>query len=180
MPEERQKRKEADAPRRGTGLRPLAASLGGVAKRAFGRRGFAEAGLITDWASIVGPELAAACQPERLSFPPGKREGGTLRILVAGGVATELQHMEPMVLDRINGHFGYRAVTRLTLVHNPAGAGKRSRLGGTATRGDATPDVQALQRLDERISIVEDPEIRAALARIGRAILEERARGNKD
>ena len=114
MPEHRRKGNG-----RGGGPRPLAASLGALSKRALGRRGFAEAGLITEWDAIVGPELAAASQPDRLTFPPGRRDGGTLRLTVAGPVATELQHLEPVVIERINGYFGYRAVERILLVQGP-------------------------------------------------------------
>ena len=124
MPEHRQK-----GNRRGGGPRPLAASLGALSKRALGRRGFAEAGLITEWDTIVGPELAAASRPDRLTFPPGRRDGGTLRLTVAGPVATELQHLEPVVRERINGYFGYRAVERIQLVHGT--------IRRPAARGDA-------------------------------------------
>lgn len=180
MPEDVPTRKVADSDRRGNGPRPLAAALGRLATRALGRRGFAEAGLITDWAAIVGPELAATCQPDRLSFPPGKREGGALRILVAGGAATELQHLEPVVLERINSHFGYRAVARLVLAQGPAHRSRRKSGGRTVPKvaGDLAPEAQ--QRLDERLAAVGDPEIRAALTRLGRAILGEDARRGRD
>lgn len=179
MPEERQKRKGGDAERRASGPRPLAAPLGEVSKRALGRRGFAEAGLVTDWGAIVGPELAAVCQPERLTFPPGKREGGTLRILVSGGVATELQHMEPLVLERINGHFGYRAVARLVLVHGTATTRERKSRRRAAARSAGPPDPEARKRIDRGVSSVDDPEIRAALMRLGRAILDQRRDGGE-
>ena len=55
------------------GLRALAAALPAIAGKAFGRRGFAEAGIITDWAAIVGPALAAESLPVKLSFPRGQR-----------------------------------------------------------------------------------------------------------
>ncbi len=165
MPENRQK-----GNRRGGGPRPLAASLGALSKRALGRRGFAEAGLITEWAAIVGPELAAASRPDRLSFPPGRRDGATLRLTVAGPVATELQHLEPVVIERINGYFGYRAVERIVLVHGTVRAAAR----GVET-GEAKPariaDPAALARLEVTLEAVEDPDMRAALHRLGRAVL---------
>lgn len=179
MPEDRQKRKEAGQDRHGGGPRPLAASVGTVSKRALGKRGFAEAGLITGWEAIVGPELAVSCRPERLSFPPGKREGGTLRVVVAGGIATELQHMEPVVLDRINGHFGYRAVARLTLVHGVVEAPRRKSSSRMETVHDDGPQRDDRGRLGEELSRVDDPEIRDALARLGRAILGERKRNSE-
>lgn len=160
--------------RRSGAPRPLSATIGGVARRALGKRGFAEAGLITDWESIVGRELAAASQPEQLSFPPGRRNGGTLKIRVAGGVATEIQHLEPVILERINGHFGYAAVARLVLLHAPlANSGTkqdgRSKPGPTAR----PPDSGRVAEIESHLAKVDDPEIRAALARLGRAMLAD-------
>ena len=172
MPEDREKRKGSDDTRHGNGPRPLAASVGGLARRALGKTGMATAGLLTEWPAIVGPELAAACRPDRLSFPPGQRDGGTLRVLVSGGFATELQHLQPLVLERINGHFGYRAVERLALVNaapSPAPAAKRT------PPPRRPPDPAALQAFSEEAERVEDPEIRAALMRLGRAMLEDAA-----
>ena len=105
--------------KRGGAPRPLSANIPDITKKTLGKRGLAEGGLITDWVRIVGPDLASSCQPERLAHPPRERSGGTLHIRVYGGAATELQHLEPLVLERINGHFGYRAVAKLRLIHAP-------------------------------------------------------------
>ncbi len=165
MPEHRQKGNG-----RGGGPRPLAASLGALSKRALGRRGFSEAGLITEWDAVVGPELAAASQPDRLTFPPGRRDGGTLRLTVAGPVATELQHLEPVVIERINGYFGYRAVERVLLVNGTVRAPARRATADPASPARAV-DPAALARLETSLERVEDPDIRAALHRLGRAVL---------
>ena len=167
MPDHRQK---GNGQRRGGGPRPLAASLGALSKRALGRRGFAEAGLITGWDAIVGPELAAASRPDRLTFPPGRRDGGTLRLTVAGPVATELQHLQPVVIERINGYFGYRAVERIVLVNGTVRPATR-RAGSESAGPARTADPAALARLETGLEEVEDPDIRAALQRLGRAVL---------
>jgi hypothetical protein len=158
--------------KRGGGPRPLAASVGGVAKRALGRRGFAEGGLISDWRAVVGPELAASCWPDRLSFPPGKKDGGTLRIRVAGGFATELQHLVPQVLERVNGHFGYRAIDRISILQAPADAPATPRRT-TEQPPDRRPEPGRAGDLEAALTGVEDPDIRAALARLGRAMISD-------
>lgn len=179
MPETGTKRKEAA--RRGGAPRPLAATIGGLARQALGKRGFAEAGLITDWEAIVGRALAATSQPDRLSFPPGRRDGGTLKIRVGGGAATELQHLEPMILERINGHFGYRAVERLVLIQAPLGTAGAAKNNRKKTRPpDRAPDPARIAELESGLACVEDPEIRAALARLGRAMLADRDPGGHD
>jgi hypothetical protein len=159
--------------RRGGGPRALATNVPGITKKTFGKRGLAEGGLISDWARIVGPDLASSCQPERLAHPPRERSGGTLHIRVHGGAATELQHLEPLILERINGHFGYRAVARLRLVHAPLTPFLTDEPDESPVPAPLNPDQQA--NLDTIVAEIDDPELRAAMARIGGAILARSA-----
>lgn len=98
----------------------MADMVEGLAKTAFKKRGFAESRMLADWPSIVGPMLAKVSQPQSLNFPVGLRDNGTLCIRVdAGGWATEIQHLEPIILDKIATYFGYRAVARLSITQAP-------------------------------------------------------------
>lgn len=177
MPGDREQGKMTAEVRRGGGPRALATAVGGLAKRTVGKRGFAEAGLITAWEGIVGPELAFSCWPDRLTFPPGRRDGGSLRIRAAGGVALELQHMEPQLLERINGHFGYRAVERISIVNAPPA---KTHAAATPRPKDTAPaDPRKRAAIETAVATVEDPEIRDALARLGRAMISD-SRGGRE
>ncbi|UCH73784.1 MAG: DUF721 domain-containing protein [Rhodospirillales bacterium] len=170
-----------DGGKRGGGPRPLAATLGGIAGRTLGRRGFAEGGLIADWRAVVGPELAASCWPDRIRFPRGRTSGGELRIRVAGGLATELQHLVPQLLERINGHFGYRAIDRITILQAPPDAAMAARARARARPpGNAKTPGADDESLAAALAAVDDPEIRAALARLGRAMISEGHRDRGD
>ena len=105
--------------RRRSGPLPLAALLPRLTRKALGKFGFSYIGLITDWATIVGPDIARLSAPEKLSFPRNKRDSGVLRLKAEGGAALEIQHLEPQILDRINTYFGYRAVMRLHIINGP-------------------------------------------------------------
>ena len=172
MAGDRTQAKGGSGNRRGGGPRPLAATVDNVAKRSLGRRGFAEGGLIADWRAVVGPDLAASCWPDRLSFPPGKKEDGTLRIRVAGGFAIELQHLVPQVLERVNGHFGYRAIARVSILQAPPAHVTAPRQAAK-TRPDTGPEAVEEGDLQAALSAVADPDIRAALARLGRAMISD-------
>ena len=74
-------------------------------------QGLAGSRIVSDWASIVGAQLAAHTLPEKLSFPQGKKTSGTLVISTENGFATELQHMQPQILERLASYFGYQAIT---------------------------------------------------------------------
>ncbi len=148
-------------PKRARGPRALAAVLPKVTKPLFGARGFVEAGVLTDWPDIVGRPLADHTCPERL---------GVDRVLVvrveSGGGALELRHLEPVVLERIAGYFGYRAVTRLALVQGPLPARPAPR-----RRSPRALDAAEEATLDARLSDAGDPDLRAALERLGRAVI---------
>ena len=105
----------------------IAATLPRVTRKILGRHGLAEGGLVADWASIVGATIAGCSLPLRLSFTGGERREGTLHVRVSGALALELQHLEPQVLERINGYFGYRAVGRLKIHQGPVPVERRTR-----------------------------------------------------
>ncbi len=89
------------------------------------RRGFVQTELLMRWPGIVGPEIAAYCCPEKLTDSAGRNfetEGAILTIRVDGGAATELQHLEPQLIERINRYFGYIAVKRIKLVQGSFGS----------------------------------------------------------
>jgi hypothetical protein len=132
----------------------------------FGKRGLADGRIVAEWAEIAGPLLAGASLPERIAYPTGERIDGTLHLKVApGGLATEIQHVEPLLIERINGHFGYRAVARLRLVQGP--------LPPPPPTPEPLPplDAEAEARLAETLAGVADTALRARLESLGRAVL---------
>ncbi len=146
--------------------------LPSVTAKAIGRRGFTQGVLLNDWPAIVGAGLAAVSQPEKLVFPRGERIGGVLHIRVSGGVALELQHLEPLVIERINGHFGYGAVARLRLVHAPIPRPREAKpRAARRTAGPIDPGREAM--LQDLLGGVEDEGLRAALERLGTAVLRQ-------
>lgn len=91
----------------------IAFALKAVTENINRKRGFVGLGIINDWPTIVGSRLANKTLPEKLT------KNGTLRIRVDGPIATEIQHMEPQILDKVAVYFGYRAVHRLSIVQGP-------------------------------------------------------------
>ncbi len=167
-------------------MRALGAAVARITAPAFRRRGFAEAGILTDWPHIVGSQLATQTEPEKLSFARGKRVDGTLQIRVSGAWATELQHLAPQVIERVNSYFGYRAVDRLAILQaplsqtaatGPAPLGERS---GKGRQEKAQPALAkpalAQPALDSGASNVENAELRRALISLGAAVKDRPGR----
>ncbi len=151
--------------RRGGGLRRLPDLLRRVLEPAARRRGLAEAKLLTEWPTVVGPLLASRCHPIRLS-PRTNGPGGVLVLHVAGAAALELQHSEPQILERINGYFGYGAVARLRLIQAPL---PRSRAGPLPPPGRVVSAAEESE-IAEVVREIRDPDLRAALRELGRAL----------
>lgn len=99
--------------------RAIGSLVGKPARAALVKRGFAQADILSNWLSIVGPNLADNSSPEKLNYSKKSNNEATLRVRVAPGWAPEFQHFEPLIIDRINSFFGYRAVARLQLIQAP-------------------------------------------------------------
>ena len=159
--------------RRGpTGMRSIAAPLSAVGRPVLKRRGLAGGRIVAEWPEIVGATLAACSCPERLSQP---RDGGpgVLKIRVDGPLAIELQHLEPVVIERINGYFGYRAVERLSMVRGPLPPRRDD-----APAAPPAADTAALKKAADRTAGIEDEALREALTSLGGHVLS-RGRGSE-
>ena len=152
--------------------RPLAELIEACIGPAFARQGFASTDILAAWPDIVGARLARACQPVRLEFPRGRRgsdreappEPGTLVVRVEGVMALELQHLAPVVVERINAHYGWRCVGRLALRQGPV-AGARPR-----GRSAAPLDPARRVRVARAVAGIGEEPLRAALDRLGTAV----------
>ena len=104
------------------GARQAAGDRGGgalIAGLALGKRGLrrgAAGGAIPRRSSARDWPRGSAREVE---LPRGERRDGTLHLQVAPGLALEVQHREPVLVERINAFFGYRAVARLALKQGP-------------------------------------------------------------
>jgi hypothetical protein len=92
---------------------------------------------------------------------------------VSGALALELQHLEPQVLERINGYFGYRAVGRLKIYQGP--------VPGPPTPHPPPappPTAEAEAEIGDLLSSVEDDGLREALRGLGHSLRSAPRRGS--
>lgn len=148
----------------------LASAVRRVTAPVFGKRGLADGAIVADWPLIVGEMLAKRSAPQRIAYQAGKHTDGLLHLRVeSGGLATELQHLEPVVVERINGYFGYRAVAALRFQNGPLPRReeKPSRAPRALTQAEETTLADCLGR-------VSDEKLRERLDALGRAVLGRR------
>ena len=152
---------------RSFGAKPLSVLLSDVFTDAYAKQGFAARELVTRWAEIAGPEIAAHCEPLKMQWPrpvEGQpQEPATLVLRVEGPMALEIQHSSDVILQRVNRFFGWSAVGRLALRQAPLT--RRS-----PRTHPFAPDAKAVAEVESTLSSVEDADLRAALARLGAAI----------
>src|SRR5215207_2113874 len=143
-----------DRPRRGL-ARSAGELLGDISGAACKKFGFVQASVVSRWAEIVGERYGKVSLPESIRFPAGKKSGGTLTLLVEGAHAPLIQHLGPMIIERVNRFFGYAAIARIVFRQGrvPATAPKRSRPQPAPVPGE----------LGEGLRAVADPELRACL-----------------
>jgi hypothetical protein len=147
------------------GPRPFAQDASALLRHHLQARGFAQVELVTRWPEIAGAGLAEHCFPYRLSA--GGASGAALTLMADDRAALELQHQTPKLIDKINAYFGSAVVSKIKVVSGdipkPVSLPARPRPLSASEESD----------LERRVSEVEDPDLRAALARLGRHALAE-------
>jgi hypothetical protein len=147
--------------------KPLSTLLNDVFSDVYARQGFAARELVTRWAEIAGPEIAAHAEPLKMQWPrpvEGQpQEPATLVLRVEGPMALEIQHSADVILERVNRFFGWSAVGRLALRQAPLSRRERP-------RPRRKPDPDAVAKVEKTLAAVEDEDLRAALARLGASI----------
>lgn len=107
--------------RKNPDLIPLSRNISPLTKNLFGKKGFVEADILTNWDKIVGQELAEYSFPLKIDFKREQKNNGTICLQVpSGAFALEIQHREKYILERINAYFGYNAVSGLKIIQNSA------------------------------------------------------------
>ena len=147
--------RDAETPRRGY-ARAAGDIAGEVSGMAFKRFGFVQGAVVSRWKEIVGERYARVSLPESIRFPAGKKSGGTLSLLVEGAHAPLMQHLAPMIVEKVNRFFGYEAVARIVF-----------RQGRVADAVPARPQRQSPAPvpadLGDGLRTIADDELRACL-----------------
>ncbi len=142
----------------GTGPVAVGRFIAPIAGKTLSRGGTQMAGLLSQWAAISGPSLAAYTVPEKMTRAvpepgsDGKTPPSVLHLKVDPVKALEVQYAVPQLIERINRALGYKAVAGIRLVQAPmrvrakavppkpalppksAAADKESRLGSALAR----------------------------------------------
>jgi hypothetical protein len=157
------KPKQDDQPRSGR-ARAAGDIIGDVGGAAFKRFGFVQHSIVSRWTEIVGERYGRVSSPESIRFPAGRKSGGVLTLLVEGAHAPLIQHLAPLIIERVNRFFGYAAIDRIVFRQGkpPAPAERPQR-----------PDLRPVPKeIGEGLRQIADPELRAGLESLAARISE--------
>lgn len=164
------------APRRSTtrGFKRTATLLNEQIRRAGESRGFAVTRVLTHWAEIAGPEIAAIARPVKIGY--GRTGfGATLTVLTTGAQAPMLEMQKDRLRERVNAAYGYNAISRVRITQTaPTGfAEGQARFEAPAPAQPAEPSPEICRDATQTAGEVADDGLRAALERLGRNVLSK-------
>jgi len=149
------KGKVTEEPERSCRARAAGDLVGEVGGQSFRKFGFVQSAVVSRWSEIVGERYARVSSPESIRFPAGRKSSGALTLLVEGAHAPLVQHLAPMIIERVNRFFGYAAIDRIIFKQ-----GRTPRPAAPAQRPQLAP-VPA--ELGEGLREIADPGLRACL-----------------
>lgn len=154
----------SDPPRRRRGFERASTLIGRELRSPAEKRGFAEGKLLTHWAEIAGPEIAAVALPVKIKH--GRGFGGTLVLLTTGSQAPLLEMQKDRIIDRVNACYGYHAIKDVIVTQTaPTGfAEGQVAFGGPQPTKPTEPDPERLARAQAGLDRITDPGLKEALA----------------
>jgi hypothetical protein len=158
-------------------MQPVGKHFTKIADKAYARHGAAWAGLLSSWATIVGDDLAAISEPDKIRWPGHRgtqqtgrskhqKIGGVLTIKVAYGRALEIQHTAPQIIDRINAYYGYSAIAQLKITQGKIAKPEKQSKVVLPPLAD-----NQKQALENQIGDIADDGLKGALSRLARGVL---------
>ncbi|MFC3691005.1 DciA family protein [Chenggangzhangella methanolivorans] len=143
---------------------------------AAARQGFAGAEIVSRWAEIVGPELAAVSAPQKLGVParaPAQDPDAappraTLTVRAEGAFALEIQHRSAEILERVNAHLGWPCVGQVKIRQGPVAELRRRK---PVPPRPPEPTAEERGRVETATATIEDEGLADALRRLGGAAL---------
>lgn len=147
-------------------MKPIGRIVEKIANSTLKTKGFSSAKVMLEWDKIVGLDFAKFGYPEKVVFPYMKRSNATLYIVCSSAGSMFFEYQSPMIIDRINTYFGYKAISKLRyrvdqLVEKPTDkAYKKISVENTEISA-------SIKKITENI---DDEELRDLLNRLGSAI----------
>lgn len=162
--------------RRKRGFERTSTLLTARIRKAGEARGFAVARLLTHWEEIAGADTAGIARPVKVSYGREGGFGATLVLLTTGANAPMLEMQKEKIRDKVNGVYGYAAISRIRITQTaPTGfAEGQAQFTRPSKPEPVRPDPAIAAEAAATAAGVVDSDLRSALEDLARNVLSRR------
>lgn len=140
-------------------------------------RGFAQSRLLTHWAEIAGPDIAAMSRPVDVRYGRGGF-GATLTLLTTGANAPILEMQKEALREKVNAVYGYNAISRIRITQTAASGFAEGQVSFEHRRAPKHPEAPVIVPEAQQIaSGVRDDGLRTALERLASNVYSKSHQG---
>lgn len=157
------------------GAKQIAVLANGMIDPLLAKRAGINTALLGSWDAIVGEDFADCTRPEKIAWARrehssdgGGYSPGVLTIACEGARALFLSHAQGELIQRINGFFGFHAVSQIRIVQKPVSQTFRHNRKPPPLKGEAA------RRLEVMMEGIESESLRRAVERLGTAVLQQK------
>ena len=135
------------------GLRPFSSSIPKTLKKHLRKGSYNYSNIIDNWTKMVSKKISNSCYPIAVKIGKEMRNG-TLVLNVSHGKEMEIEYEKNEIMDKINSFFGYNCISKVTLkivqdkIH---------------INDKVFPKIKNLSKIEEKMSKVDDKELKSSL-----------------
>ena len=96
------------------GLRPFGNTLPRGIKGILKKNGYNYSEIISKWNLLVGKDISNCCYPKSIKMSRSSGSG-TLILSVERGNEINVEYSKKEIIDKINGYFGYKLISKIRL-----------------------------------------------------------------
>ena len=135
------------------GLRPFSSSIPKTLKKHLKKGGYNYSNIVDNWTKMMDKKISDSCYP--LTIKMGKEmKDGTLVLNVLHGKELEIEYEKNEIMDKLNSFFGYSCISQINLkIVQEKIQFKKNRF----------PKLKNILKINERISQVEDNQLKSSL-----------------
>jgi hypothetical protein len=135
------------------GLRPFSSSIPKTLRKHLRKGGYNYSNIIDNWTKMVSKKISDASYPVTIKMGKEMRNG-TLILNVIHGKEMEIEYEKREIIEKINSFFGYNCISSITLkiVQEKINLSEK-----------VYPKIKNLSRLKEKMSKVDNKELKSSL-----------------
>lgn len=140
-------------------------------------RGFAVSRVLTQWAEIVGPDMAEVARPVDIRY--GRQGfGATLTVLTTGAQAPMLEMQKEQLRAKVNAVYGYNAISKVRITQTAPTGFSEGQVAFQPNKPDtpALPDPEIRKQASKVASDIGDGDLRDALEKLAENVLSNTKR----